>query len=172
MKKINKLTDKQIHEIAESIDALNEVCYLNSETGEYILMMNNELLGQYGIMWDDAIEEDEDEGIDENWPDWQKDMYVETKAQMDKIYSWKRFIKIEKPDAHEAFEFMERFVDEVIPEGKLKRDLWDALSRSHPFRRFNDIIHNCQYREQWFAFKQNALEEYVKNEIDNKLKEW
>ena len=29
----------------------------------------------------------------------------------------------------------------------------------------NAIIHNCEYRENWFAFKQNALEEYVRNEI-------
>ena len=59
---------------------------------------------------------------------------------------------------------MKDFVDEIIPDGKLKEKFWNALSRSHPFRNFNAIVHNCDYREDWFKFKQAALEEYVKRE--------
>jgi hypothetical protein len=47
----------------------------------------------------------------------------------------------------DATDFMERFVDEVIPEGKLKQNFWRTLSRSHPFRNFNDLIHNCDCLE-------------------------
>jgi hypothetical protein len=167
MKMNIQLTDKQIHEIAETIYAANDICYVNSETGEYILMMDNERLGEYGIAWDDALDEDEVDEPDENWPDWQKEMYAEIKANMDKIYSWEceHTIRIEKPDSNRSFEIMEHFVDEVIPEGRLKQDFWNALSRRHPFRNFNAIIHNCKYREDWFAFKQNALKEYVRREI-------
>jgi len=163
MKLIDKLTDEQIHDIAETIDAANDICYLNRNTGEYILMMNNEVLAEYGISWE---YEDEDEP-DDDWPDWQKEMYVDARADMEKIYSWdfKDTIRIKKPESHEAFRFMEDFVNEIIPEGGLKQDFWRALSRSHPFRNFNAIVHNCKYREDWFAFKQNALEEYVRKEI-------
>ena len=161
MRLIDRLTDKQIHEIAEMIDAANDICYLNSDTGEYVLMMNNERLSEYGISW----EYEDDDEPEEDWHEWQKEMYLEAKSNMEKIYSWKNSIQIKKPESHEAFEFMKRFVDEVIPEGKLKQDFCRALSRTYPFRNFNAIIHNCEYREDWFKFKQMALEEYVRMKI-------
>ena len=123
-------------------------------------MLNNEALSNYGISWDE-----EEEGPDENWPEWQKEMYTAIKADMAKIESWQHVIRIEKPDSDEAFGFMERFVDEMIPDGKLKENFLKALSQSHPFRNFNAIIHNCEYREDWFIFKQEALEEYVREMI-------
>jgi len=162
MKITKELTDEQIYDIAESIDAMGDVCYTNSDTGEYVLMMSNELLAFNGISWD---EEDEP---DDSLPEWQKELYVNVKADMDKIYSWKNFIRIEKPESHEKFGFMERFVDEIIPEGKLKQEFWNALSRKHPFRNFNAIVHNCKYREDWFRFKQMTLEEYVRAKIGQK----
>ena len=163
MNKVNNLSNEQIHEIVENID-MGEVCYINVNTGETVLMLNEEILSDYGISWED---DDEDEKPDDDSPEWQKEIYADVKADMKKINSWNSddTIRIEKPEPHEAFKFMERFVDEVIPEGKLKQDFWTALSRSHPFRNFNAIIHNCEYRENWFEFKQNALEEYVRNEI-------
>jgi len=167
MELIEKLTDEQISDIAETIDALDNICYLNRGTGEYILMMNNKMLSEYGISWEDEEENEDDVLSDDDSPDWQKDMYNEVKADMAKIYSWelKDTIRIEKPESHESFEFMERFVDEIIPEGNLKREFWEALSRSHPFRNFNAIVHNCKYREDWFRFKQMAMEEYLRKKI-------
>ena len=158
------LSDKQIHEIAERVD-IGDICYINTNTGEVIFMFNDEMLFNYGISWED--DDEEDENPDGYTPDWQDEMYAEVKADMAKINSWdlKDTIRIEKPESHEAFKFMERFVDEVIPEGKLKQDFWKALSRKHPFGNFNAIVHNCEYRENWFEFKQNALEEYVRNEM-------
>jgi len=163
MELIDKITDEQIREIAEEIDASPYICYFNSETGEYILMMNNEMLSEHGISWED---EDENEPED-NCPEWYKEMHTDVKADMDKInlWSWSKTIQIEKPESHESFRFMEEFVDEVIPEGKLKQDFLNALSRSHPFRNFNAIVNNCKYREDWFAFKQNAMEVYVRKKI-------
>ena len=152
-----KLTDEQIREIAGMID-IGDICYINANTGETIFMMNNEMLSNYGISWED--DDEENEKSDDNFPDWQKEMYADVKADMDKIYSWdlKDTIRIEKPESHEAFKFMERFVDEVIPEGNLKQDFWKALLRNHPFRNFNAIMHNCQYREDWFEFKHEVCD--------------
>ena len=166
MELVNKITEEQIREIAEMIDASPYICYFNSETGEYVLMMNDYLLSEHGISWDD----EEDSEPEDNCPEWQKEMYTEVKADMEKINSWgwSKTIQIEKPESHESFRFMEEFANEVIPEGKLKQDFWKALSRSHPFRNFNAIVHNCKYREDWFAFKQNAMEEYVRRKIGYK----
>ena len=158
MEMTQKLSDKQIHEIAVAIDT-NSVCYINSETGEYILMMSDEDLDDYGMSWDDK------DGPNNSWPDWQKEMYTDIKADMAKINSWKDVIQIEKPPPRESFEFMECFVAETIPAGILKERFWNALSRSHPFSNFNAIVHNCAYREAWFAFKQKALEEYVRDRL-------
>ena len=166
----NKLSDEQIREIAENVERGN-VCYINANTREIIFMMNNEALSDYGISWED--DDEENETPDDNSPSWQKEMYADVKADMNKIDSWdvKDTIRIEKPETHEAFKFMENFVDEVIPEGKLKQDFWKALSRSHPFSNFNTIVHNCRYREEWFEFKHNALEEYVREEIGYRCSE-
>ena len=161
MRAIDKLSKKQISEIAEMIDTSYN-CYINSETGEVIFMMNNEMLYDNGISWEDDDEPDNDS------PDWEKDLYSEVKSDMAKIDSWdfEHTIRIEKPESHESFNIMENFVDEIIPEGRLKQDFWQALSRSHPFRNFNGIVHDCKYREDWFQFKQKSLEEYVRREIE------
>jgi len=168
------LTNEQICEIAETIDATSDTCYINSETGEVIFMMSNEKLRDYGISWDEDEEDEEEQSekvvntFNADSTNWQDEFYSSVKADMAKINSWewKHTIRIEKPESHEAFTIMERFVEEVIPEGRLKQDFWKALSRSHPFRNFNAIVHNCAYRENWFAFKQQAMEEYVRAKIN------
>jgi len=162
---IHKLSNEQIHEIADMIGTGYHVCYINPKTGEVEIIFTNELLDNYGISWDDDEEEEEENTQDDSSPGWQDELYADVKAQMSRIYSWEQFIRVEKPESHEAFEFMERFVDEIIPEGKLKQDFWKALSRKHPFSNFNAIVHNCKYREDWFRFKQMAMEEYVKSKI-------
>jgi hypothetical protein len=172
---MGKLTKEQIHYIADSLDVGGEICYINRNTGEYIIMLNNEMLKDYGIYWEDPEEEEEDtEDIPNDEPlDWQTEMYNDVKANMDKIYSWGiDVIRIEKPAGHESFEIMERFVGEIIPQGKLKREFENALSRKHPFSNFNAIVHNCKYREDWFAFKMQALEEYVRKIIKRNGKKY
>ena len=115
MNEIIKLSDKQIHEIAENID-MGEIAYINSKTGETIFMLNNEMLSDYGISWEDDDEENEEPNNDSQG--WQDEIYASVKADMNKIYSWdlKDTIRIEKPDPHESFKFVEDFVEEIIPE--------------------------------------------------------
>jgi hypothetical protein len=141
LKFLKKLSEEQIKEIAEMLDTGYHICCINPDTGEVEIVFNNEMMSY--------LDDEEDDDI---------------KAQQARIDSWQRFIRIEKPESHESFQIMENFVNEIIPDGKLKEQFWNALSRSHPFRNFNAIVHNCDYREDWFKFKQAALEEYVKRE--------
>ena len=158
---LSKITDEKISEMAEVLGMQYHVCYVNPDTGEVEIMFTNDYLADYGISWDDEEEDEED-----FTHGWQQEFHDDIKAQMARIDSWRHFIRIEKPDSHESFAIMENFVDEIIPEGKLKKQFYDALSRKHPFSNFNYIVHNCKYRDEWFKFRQNALEEYVKNHIE------
>jgi hypothetical protein len=135
------------------LDTGYHTCFINPDTGEFEMVYRNEMEEASRISWSDVEDDDEDDDD-------------ETKEQWARIDSWKRCVRLEKPESHESFKIMEDFVDEVIPEGKLKEQFWRALTRSHPFRNFNDIVHNCEYREDWFKFKQAALEEYVKKEVE------
>ena len=162
---MEKISNKQIAEIADSIDA-GDICFINKDTGELIFMMSNEMLSYHGISWEDDFDEEEEDEEFDVASNWQDELYTQVKADMAKIYSWEHVIRIEKPDSRKGFEIMERFVKEVIPEGKLKDRFWNALSKSHPFRNFNNVVHNCELREDWFEFKQNALEEYVRGILE------
>ena len=155
---------EQIKEIADMLNTRHHVYCANPDKGEIEIMLDDEILDSYGISWED--DEEEEENLEkESTPNWEDELHDDVKAQMERINSWERTIKIEKPGSHEAFRFMEQFIEDVIPEGKLKAQLWIALSGSHPFRNFNDIVHECDYREDWFAFKQEALEKYVRREL-------
>lgn len=69
-------------------------------------------------------------------------------------------VKLEIPDSRESFDIMSSFVDN-LPKGDLKNKMISALNRKKPFRNFNQIIHNCDQREQWFLYKIKMLEERI-----------
>ena len=164
---LDKFSNEQISDIAGEVDAFGNICHINGETGEIVYLMAEDSLIEIGISLDD----DEDRtasGSRLPVPDWQKEMIAQEKVNIAKIDSWgeERTIVIEKPASHESFQIMRSFVAKVIPEGRLKEDLEEALLRSKPFRNFKTIIDNCQYREDWFKFKQTAIEEYVRDAIE------
>jgi len=158
-------SEAQIKEMADMLGSGHHECYANLDTGEVEIIFDNEMLAIYGISWYEDEDEEEENMADESTPAWQDELYTGVKAQMKRIDSWEHLTRIEKPPSYEAFKFMEQFVDEVIPDGNLKEQFWKALSRRHPFQGFNSIIHNCEYREAWFAFRQEALEAYVRREL-------
>ena len=156
-----KLTEDQIKQIAESIDA-DFTCHVNPDTGEI------EETRDYGDDFnyiDDIDDEEENEEFLESEPEWQKEMRKEIKEQTERIDSWERRIIIEKPDSSEAFRFMEDFVEEIIPEPKQKM-YWKALQWKKPFANFNDLIHDSEYLEDWYEFKKKKLVEYVREKLE------
>lgn len=130
-----------IREIAELIDCGME-CFLNPDTME-VENVPNEYDGRFGY----SVDRDE----------WQ-DVY-------DKVDSWERFIRISPPESHESFRIMERFVSECVFDRRLSAALQRAISGRKPFAHFNAIVHNSSCREDWFAFKQRCLEEFVKEQL-------
>ena len=132
----NKQINQLVHDIAEMIDC-GHICFLNPETMEHI----------------DIPQHVFDSGDNREFYD----------DDLDKIDTeWAHFIRIEPPDSNEGFRIMEDFAEVIIPEGKLKHQIIDALNRKKPFQNFKWLIEGSEYREEWFKFKKTRLEEYVR----------
>ncbi len=137
------LTNEQIWDVAQDLD-IGLRCFVELNTNELIsipdLLKNPDIDSE---AWDEDIEK-----LESN-----PDSYQEIEAMR----------------AKDSFQIMEDFT-ESLPETKLKSKLIDALNRNKPFRNFNAIIHDCDYREDWFAFKNERLKEWVKDQV-NELNE-
>jgi len=60
---------------------------------------------------------------------------------------------------------MESFAENEVGDKRFRAKLITALSDSNPFRHFKTIIDNSNYRQEWFAFKDQWYLEYVKQEL-------
>jgi len=127
-----------VRRTAESIDC-GLVCFINPKTLE-----TEEVPKE--LMYD-VVEFDDDEDESDN------------EFELNH-FKWARYITIEPPESHESFEIMERFVAEITDKN-LKDRILNALGNRKPFANFKNLIETSNYREQWFAFKQRKLEEYV-----------
>ncbi|WP_304156185.1 UPF0158 family protein, partial [Mesonia mobilis] len=76
------------------------------------------------------------------------------------------FIKIEVLQSFESFKIMELFIRQ-LHDKKLQAELESVLTNKKPFQNFKNRIDNSDYRKTWFDFKQNELENFVKNKLNN-----
>ncbi|MBN9350708.1 MAG: hypothetical protein J0H55_08480 [Chitinophagaceae bacterium] len=74
--------------------------------------------------------------------------------------SWKRCIIFEPLSSYESFRIMENFINQ-IPDGNERTELENLIRRPRPFARFNAFIHNSEYKQNWFDFREVAYEKYV-----------
>ncbi len=129
-----------VHEAAGELDA-DMVCFINPDTLELVAVPTGMFDGTF-----------EDDGSFEE--------------ELDRVYEqWEKNVRIEPPSSNMSYEFMERFIDEVVSDNRLKNKLTDAIGRKRPFANFRNIIDDSPLREKWFAFKQKCLEEYVYEEL-------
>ena len=125
-----------VKEIAGNLD-VQIVSYLNPDTLEVDFSPEDDFLSGFGE------EEEEDNG-----------------GEKDPKSEWKDYITITPPKSHESYEIMEDFVEQLKDKRAASR-LSQALNGAKPFANFNHIIHNSSVREEWFDFKETALERYV-----------
>ena len=133
-----KITDKQINEIAQDLDAGMKV-YINKETLEIKSILD----------WDDITD---------------NELWEEEMEEIDR--SWANFAVIEKMESWEAFKVMEGFVEEVEDE-HFRDGLVKMLSRKSPFANFKAEVESSPFRQNWFDFKQRMYEEYVREKLRN-----
>jgi len=133
-----------VRKTAESIDC-GMICFINPETLEMEDVPKTLL--------DECFVFDEDEEDTEG----DSAMNLEHKK-------WEKCINVEPPESRESFRIMELFIAEV-DDPKLGSRLENALRNRSPFANFKYVIEGSQYRKEWFAFKQQKLEEYVWREL-------
>ncbi|MCD4792401.1 MAG: UPF0158 family protein [Bacteroidales bacterium] len=135
---MQKVHRKIIKEIAENIDC-GMVCFINTET------LETENAPQTFI--EDPEEFEMITGMTA------EDMKL-------KYLEWENYITVNPLESYEAFKIMEYFIDTVVDK-ILQNKLIDALNRRKPFAGFNSVVDNSDYRQKWFDFKQQQLEEHV-----------
>ena len=121
-------------DLIEALEGHSEemVWLLNINTGEVILVINGEIV-------DDQDEEDQEVDLEEA----------------------DNLVPIQKIESHEAFTFMEDFVEE-LPDGEGARALGRALGHSRPFRSFKDTLSDFpDLRERWFKYHDARMLEYA-----------
>ena len=135
---MQKVPTKIIKEIAENIDC-GMVCFINTDT------LETENAPQTFI--EDPEEFEMITGMTA------EDMKL-------KYLEWENYITVNPLESYEAFKIMEYFVD-TVADKILQNKLIDALNRKKPFAGFNSVVDNSDYRQKWFDFKQQQLEEHV-----------
>ncbi len=132
-----KITAKQIDDIAQEIEMGMKV-YINRHTYEVRSVFD----------WEDSIGdtdewEEEEEKITEEWED---------------------FVVVSKMESREAFRVMENFILEIQDE-RLRKEVIRILEGKRPFANFKAVIESSSVRENWFAFRTEAMQGFVKEQL-------
>jgi hypothetical protein len=77
---------------------------------------------------------------------------------------WGDFIVVSKMESREAFRVMENFMHEVQDE-RLQKEVIRKLEGKRPFANFKAVIESSSVRENWFAFRSEAIQEFVKEQL-------
>ncbi len=149
MKKL-KVDLEMIANAMEDVARMDMDYYLDKETGEVI--GTSEETFRY------AQEEDEDK-IREGLPDWQKE---DINLAQDILFNNPdRYICISERPSYEGYNLMVEFAEKVEDE-LLREKLYIALDGKGDFRRFKNVIADYpDYREKWFKFRDERLNEEI-----------
>jgi hypothetical protein len=132
-----------IKDVVDEMDVPSDEhsAFLNRHTGELVTLSREEL---------SAAEDDADIG---NYPEWQKEMIIKAKE----VIESDDYLPLpSKFDIHE-YSIMEDFCFSVADD-KIREALLDKIRGSGAFRRFKDAIQMNGIEEDWYGFRQDALE--------------
>jgi hypothetical protein len=133
-----------LRDIVNEMDVMNDEfhAYLNKVTGELVTITNEDI---------EAIENDDDWS---EYPEWQHESLATAKKVLDST----DYLPLpSKFDIHE-YEIMERFCYS-IEDPKLSNELAYQIKGSGAFRRFKDAIRRHGIEDEWYQFRDQALEE-------------
>ncbi|MFY7811217.1 MAG: UPF0158 family protein [Flavobacterium sp.] len=135
------ISKELINEIAELLDC-GFRCFINKTNAE-LISIPNELNHSY-------IETDT----------WSKEIQILKDNNLE-------YFEIEPLESRDYFLIMEDFLD-TLPSNKIKNKLKNALENKKPFKNFKFIIDNSdEYRNAWFEFKKQKLQEWVVEKYNN-----
>ena len=123
--------------------------YLDKRTGELVTISDEEI---------SIVEEDLDP---REYPEWQQPVIEKAK----RILEEEDYLPLpSKFDIHE-YSIMERFCNS-IEDDELSEELNYQIRGSGAFRRFKDAIHRNNIAQEWYRFRQRALEEIAKDWLE------
>lgn len=139
---------KAVSEITDGIE-IGNICFLNMDTLETEDVPENLLVD----------------------PEEFEAMTGESFKTMDYKYpTWENCMTFEPLRSNESFQIMQKFTNQFNDQS-LQNKLEFALRNRKPFANFKSIIDNSEYRQQWFDFKKQFLENHVKELLSIKLSE-
>ena len=145
------VTADKLKQIAGELDCGFRV-FIHKKTRDLILMMGDD--DYFDGFDDDEENEDEEEREDDPWAADRRKIREQPDA----------YFEIEKMESHDSFKIMEAFA-ETVDSVRLRNSLINALSQRKPFSKFKYLIDNSgDYREKWFAFKDERIQEWVMEE--------
>jgi hypothetical protein len=133
-----------LRDVIEQMDLMSDeaTTYINRKTGELITLTHDEL----------ALAEDPEEA--EDAPQWQKDLLPKARE----VLASEDFIPLPgKFEIHE-WSIMERFA-RSLTDAAVSDELDAALHGRAAFRRFKDAVHRLGIADEWYRFRDAALEE-------------
>ncbi len=148
----------------ELIDALSQsqesemLWFLDTLTGEVVTVGSEYLSDEDDDDHADALDLDEDDDLADaedatpahDEPDWIR-QERETARRINE--GGDRYREIEPLDSHEAYRFMEAFID-TLDNAKLRDGLTRAIQGRGAFRHFKDALSDHNLLERWAAFEQ------------------
>jgi len=132
-----------IKDVVDEMDVLSDEhsAFLNRHTGELVTLSREEL----------SAAEENDDIVD--YPEWQREMIIKAKE----VIESDDYLPLpSKFDIHE-YHIMEDFCY-AVADDRIREDLLDEIRGSGAFRRFKDAIQMNGIEEDWYSFRQEALE--------------
>jgi len=134
------LEQPQIQEIAEQLDC-GFRAFCHKTTGKLVFIIDNSKF--LAADWEEEEEQVQEE-IDAN-----RDEYIE----------------IEAMGSSDSYRVMVDFAEQLT-NSRLQEQLFRALDKRGPFREFKYVIDNSgDYREEWFAFKNQRYLDWVSQQL-------
>jgi len=133
-----------LRDVIEEMELMSDeaTSYINRKTGEFITVTDKML----------SLVEDPDEAADA--PQWEKDLLPKVRE----VTASEDFIPLPgKFEIHE-WSIMERF-SQSLTDAAVSDELDAALHGRGAFRRFKDIVHRFGIADEWYRFRDAALEE-------------
>lgn len=127
------ISDDHISEIADLLD-LGMICFYHRPTGTIESYPDLDDLYDVG--------------------DWQ-DIIDKVEADQD------NYVTFEKMNSNEGFKVMEQFAY-ALADADFSDQLLQRLSNRKPFQNFKRLIDDSDYRQDWFDFKKEAYNNFVK----------
>ena len=145
-------------EDAMVISSENISYWLDKQTGKVIFIGDESMFGE--AFYDDTEEEKAAHEIMILSGELENEENIEIDEN--------RYLEINPPHSGEKWKWMEEFALDQQDNPNLFNKLADALRGNKSFRRFKDVLLNFpDDRENWFAFENKKLREFIENWADS-----